>query len=278
MAATSRRGTAAFLLCAASCSVAIAAGAPFDVAIVLTDASLVLVPVDINRTGPHLFLLDTAATTTMVDETLTGELGLRTRDIVQMQSAGGVFDTASATLEELRIGSSTRRWLPVSSTSLVELRRQDNRIRGVLGQDVLSDITLTIDFRARRIRIATGACDEDGARIPFRRADGRPMIEADVAAAPLPRESRLVIDSAANALIVFADVVSASNAKFSTHGGTATGRMVRDVRVTIGGLTFRKDAFVVASTARREETGLLPASWFSRVCIGRRGEEIVLTR
>jgi hypothetical protein len=251
----------------------------FDVPLELTRSSLVLVPVRVNGSGPHPFVLDTAATTTMLDARFARRLGLVADGSVNMISAGGDFAASSGHLDNLQFGKVDVKRLPVSWTPLDVMRRHDDRIVGVLGQDVLSRISVTIDFAARRLRIGNAPCGVGDVIVAVERADGRPAIPARVALLGQQRDGPLVIDSAANALILFGEGDDPSaRSELDTHAGSTAVTRVRSVHVQIADVALRRDAFLVRSAVDRIETGLLPASWFSRVCVDGPGQRASLTR
>jgi hypothetical protein len=251
----------------------------FDVRVEITDSSLILVPVHINGTGPYSFVLDTGATTTMLDARLANRLGMPASGSLQLISGGGNFTASSGQVDEFRIGALEVRDLPVSWTSIHAIRRHDNRIVGVLGQDVLSRITVTVDFGLRRLTFGIAPCRNGDVNIDFQRADGRPMIPAVVVAPDVSRDARLVIDSAANVMILFGEPPPATmQASLATHGAVAQGAFLRNVELKIDGIALRRDAVVMRATTDRIETGLLPASWFSSVCVDGPRQHASLTR
>lgn len=257
------------------------AGHQFDVRLEMTDSALVLVPLRVNGGGPYRFVLDTAATTTMLDARFATRLGLVASGSIDLISSGGKFRAHSGSVDELGIGSVDIRRLPVSWTSLDVIRRHDTRIVGILGQDVLSRISVTLDFDARRVRLSGEPCRNGvgDVAVDVERADGRPAIPARVSGPGVLRDGVLVIDSAANTLILFGQPdVALARLELDTHAGAARGTRVPAVDVEIGGVVWRRDAMVVRSATDRIERGLLPASWFSRVCIDGPRNRAVLTR
>jgi hypothetical protein len=251
----------------------------FDIPLELTHSSLVLVPVRVNGNRPQRFVLDTAATTTMLDAGFASRLGLVADGSVDMISAGGNFTASNGHLDNLQIGKIQVRRLPVSWAPLDVMRRDDERIVGVLGQDVLSRISVTLDFAARRLRIGNAPCGDGDVLVDVERADGRPAIPARVVLPGQQRDGPLVIDSAANTLILFGEADDRSaRSDLDTHAGPTAGTRVRAVDVQIGDVALRRDAFLVRSAVDRIETGLLPASWFSRVCVDGPGQRASLTR
>jgi hypothetical protein len=144
---------------------------------------------------------------------------------------------------------------------------------------VLSRTTLVVDYGRGRVRIADIACEPGDASLAMSLADGRPMIAAHVEAVGDPGTRRLVIDSAANGLILFTNASSPrAAATVSTHAGTTAAAVIKNAYVQVADLAFRQPAYVVRPPEARIEDGLLPASWFSRICLDGRRNLAVLTR
>jgi predicted aspartyl protease len=235
-----------------------------------TKESLVLVAVLINGHGPYRFVLDTGATTTMLHDAVASAAGLKPSGRVQVVTAAAQFSAPTAVLDRLVVGRTPVAPLRVIWMALDELRTTDRRIDGVLGQDVLARLTLTIDYAQRRVRLDHAACAPADARVPFTVADGRPMITAAVRAAN-SSDRPLVLDSAANALVLFGAGAGPQRTTLTTHGAATEGTIVPRASVTVERAQVSGPAIVVPPGARREESGLLPTSWFSRVCLdGRR--------
>jgi predicted aspartyl protease len=234
-----------------------------------TRTSLVLVPVFVNAQGPYQFVIDTGATTTTLDEHLATRLGLRGTHAIEIVTSSGTFSAPLGTLHELSIGSARVSALRVSWMPLRELKRDDRRIAGIIGQDILGRHTLTIDYAHRRIELTTNPCTSDDVSVPVAWSHGRPMIRTTVRGdASSAQPARLVLDSAANAMILFSKSFSAGEpTSVSTHQATMPAEFIPRVRLVIEGLRREGPAVLIAPTAPRDETGLLPTAWFSRVCI-----------
>jgi predicted aspartyl protease len=233
-----------------------------------TPASLVLVRVHVNGKGPHHFVIDTGATTTMLDAELATELRLRGTGVMEVVTSGGTFRAPTGTLDELSVGGARFSSLGVSWMPLDEVRRGDRRIAGIIGQDVLGRRSLVIDYERRRVELTTKPCGSDDAAVDVAWSEGRPMVRAGVRGLGLTQPARLVLDSAANALILFTPRRSGRGlTSVSTHQATTTAEVVPKVRVEIEGIRREGLAVLIAPTAARAETGLLPTAWFSRICI-----------
>jgi predicted aspartyl protease len=252
--------------------------APFDgrdeeFAADLTKGSLVLVPVFVNGRGPYRFVLDTGATTTMLDNDVAGAAGLRPSGTLQIMTIAGAFAAPTGVVDQMSVGGIRLSAVRVGWTSLGEIRRDDRRIAGILGQDVLVRFTVTVDYRRGRARLGSDPCQRGDTTVAVAWAAGRPMLAAQLHAPGLAGDARLVLDSAAHALIVFDEERGRGGTmSIGTHQSSARGVVVPDAQLVIGGLHVAGPAVALPAAAAREETGLLPTAWFSRVCIdGPRG-------
>ena len=125
--------------------------------------SLVLVPVHVNGRGPYAFLLDTGATTTTLDHGIATELGIQPTGTIEIVTSGGTFVAPTGLLNEMRIGSVRISEMRVSWMALDELHRENRRIAGVIGQDVLATRTLTLDYDRGEVELTGSRCrDDDG--------------------------------------------------------------------------------------------------------------------
>jgi hypothetical protein len=230
-----------------------------------TDASLIIVDVHLNGRGPYPLLLDTGATTTMVDTSVASDLGLVATSSLSIVTASGAARAPVATIDELALGAFRVRSLPVSWMPMTGLRNADARLAGVLGSDVLARATILIDNTAGRIVLAReGTCAGDALALQW--ADGRPMVSLREQAAA-DSHVRLVLDSASNALVLFRDVpAGGSAASMDTLHGTTRGR-TGSLPIVLGGATWNAPAFFTGANPSREEDGLLPTAAFDRVCI-----------
>jgi len=255
-----------------------AGGRPeFDVSV--TSSGLVVAAASIDGHGPYPFIVDTGATTTTVDENLASRLELKAPESIRIVTLNGSFDAPLLLVDMLTIGKLQLGPARVASMPLGELGRDGSRIAGIIGQDVLRRHVLTVDYTRRRAMLSARTCDTGDTAVAIQWADGRPMVEAHVL--PFAGAQRLVIDSAANALILFVQDApggSSGEAQVLSHRGAARGRFVPRARVIVGGLNIQGPAALLSPREARTEDGLLPASWFSRVCIDGPRAQVVLTR
>ena len=233
-----------------------------------TSTSLVLVPVHVNSRGPYYFVIDTGATTTTLDDRLATELRIQPTGTLEIVTSGGTFGAPVGRVDELAIDTLRMTSLEVSWMPLDELRRDDRRIMGVIGQDVLSKTTVVIDYARRRVALTPEPCGGNDAMIDVAWAGGRPMIDAGVHGRGLPSSAKLVLDSASNALLLFARADATGQiTKVSTHRNTVTADVLPRVTVDVAGARRAGPAVLLPPAAARTESGLLPTAWYSVVCI-----------
>jgi hypothetical protein len=103
-----------------------------------------IVPVSINHSGPHNFLLDTGTQITMVDRLLAAELHLEPSGGAVVAGAGSRQSTPYAYVDLLEAGSHAVANQRVLVYDLQTLRR-DIEIDGVLGEDFLEHFDVLID-------------------------------------------------------------------------------------------------------------------------------------
>jgi hypothetical protein len=243
---------------------------------------LPVVDVSINGRGPYAMVVDTAATTTMLDDGIASALGLAAAGRVIVTTVTGDRLVNAGTLRSVSIGGLEVRDLPVSWMSLARMRQGRGDLAGVIGQDVLSRATVTLDYARRQLRLGRGtACDAGDVRVPVAWADGRPMIAARLDAPGVPPSGKLVLDSAADALVLFRSTaheqrLPRAEVAVAAHHGTLGATAIARVTVSIAGVRLRRSAVLLPITGRQED-GLLPASWFSSVCIDGPRAEAVFT-
>jgi hypothetical protein len=240
-----------------------------------------IVPVRMNGQGEYDFLVDTGATSTVVDAKLAAKLGLQPKGSVLASTYVGKAEVPIAWLENLVVGPRSQVGLDVISVDLGRFFGLDGSIRGILGQDVLSRFNYHIDHRARNLVIEEEGDPEfgpAGARIPFERRGGKPYIEVAV---PGVRTTtlRVMLDSGIPYPVIYADAASRLDLRAPIHEGgrvaAQSGLGRRDLiprvleRLKVGSLELKNlTVYVTPRTEMgRPEDGILPLSLFDSVYV-----------
>ena len=111
-----------------------------------------IAPVYINGTGPHDFILDSAASRTVISTPLATKLNLpiMTDRVGRLMAAGGALDTDVYRLDSLLFGGQEWHLGPV--LALPEVTSKQG-YAGILGLDVLSSQVLYFDFKAQKVAL-----------------------------------------------------------------------------------------------------------------------------
>jgi hypothetical protein len=240
-----------------------------------------IVPVRMKEQGEYDFLVDTGATSTVVDAKLAAKLGLQQKGSALSGTYVGKVEVPIVWLENLSVGPRSHVGLEVISVDLGRFFGLDGSIRGILGQDVLSRFNYHIDHRARNFVIEEEGDPEfgpAGARIPFERRGGKPYIEVTV---PGVRQAtlRVMLDSGIPYPVIYADAASRLDLRKPIHGSdrvaAQSGLGRRDLfsrvldRLNVGNLELKNLTLYV--TPRNEmgkpEDGILPLSLFDSVYV-----------
>lgn len=169
---------------------------------------LVLVPVLVNGSGPHPFLLDTGGASTIVSDTLARRLRLPSAGSHRIDTVTGSRTVGISRVDELRLGGETFTGVDVLWMDLASVQAGDARIQGVIGQDLLRTRSFVIDYESRRLTFDPAGV-WDGQRLPLDWSDGRPLVRAVAhhAGRHADRQTsaalRFVIDSGGSHVVLF---------------------------------------------------------------------------
>jgi predicted aspartyl protease len=112
-----------------------------------------LVPVYVNGSGPHNFVLDTGATMTCIDTGLAARLDLpaaRGRGVgMGVGQEPGALELVS--LDSLRVGGATAVGLTGCALDLERFRGMGLDVHGLLGLNYLREFRVTLDFGTERV-------------------------------------------------------------------------------------------------------------------------------
>jgi len=112
------------------------------------EAALV-VPVYINGEGPFDFLLDTGATMTCVEASLSETLGLRSKPHAEIFGAGigGAGALKMVQIDSLKVGEASASQLGACVLDLEHMKAVGVRIQGLVGLNFLRSFHVALDFR-----------------------------------------------------------------------------------------------------------------------------------
>jgi predicted aspartyl protease len=117
------------------------------------DRSLIVIPVFVNGSGPHRFLLDTGAGITVLATKLARRLNIPFGRTEGIFSAGGSIGVNIQKLEVLKLGDIRIRGPEVAIADFDLMRKLD--LDGILGGDRLKWFNVSIDYANRVVRIET---------------------------------------------------------------------------------------------------------------------------
>jgi predicted aspartyl protease len=266
----------------------------------LVQGALIVVPIEINHSGPYDFVVDTGAQVTTIEPSLAAELGLKAQGTT---GVGGVATYARIAYSYLDLIEAGQHSVPNAIAviqEMTQLKSADSRIRGILGANFLEHFDLLID-NGRNIL----CLDESGALastikgehialaeprgsqqdLPFT----RPMIVAARLSVGNATPVLLRLDSGSSAPLLYAAdalVRSKSKGKASILKRVANGEeqlfaVLPPEDIQIGARSVRQVSFVMpmnssgAGPTPRED-GLLPTMAFQRVFITCSGGYVIL--
>jgi hypothetical protein len=266
----------------------------------VVQSSLIVIPVQINHSGPYDFVIDTGAQVSTVDRTLATELGLKPGGST---GVGGVATFAREDFAYLAVLEAGKRSVANSLVlirDIAQLRAADPRIRGILGDNFLEHFDLLIDNRQsvlcldEKSTLATAVKGEHVALAsPYGPEDDlpftRPMIVAVSFAGSAANSILLRIDSGSNAPLLYSTrpyLLTASGAGKApltrvVNGTVQKFQVLAPQELRIGKNFIPKIPFVVPMNSVGDgpsprEDGLLPTAAFQRVFISSAGQYAVL--
>jgi hypothetical protein len=266
----------------------------------LVQSSLIVIPIEINHSGPYDFVVDTGAQVTTVEPRLASELHLRSEGTT---GVGGVASFARAEYTNLDLikaaGHSVANTVVVIQ-EMAQLKTADSRIRGILGANFIEHFDVLID-NGRKIMCfdesGTLAAALRGEHIALAEPSGsqkdlpftRPMLVSARLSAVENAPVLLRLDSGSNAPLLYAD--DSRIGKEARNTKPALTRFVNGVEqsfailppqdIRVGEQSLKHVSFAIPlNTAgigpHPREDGLLPTIAFQRVLISFSGGYVSL--
>ena len=141
---------------------------------------LLLVPCDVNGSGPFDFILDSGASTSLVSRELADRLRIEATGSREGTGAGGKVTLETGTLKTLALGPATERDVDVGITD--ELERigsfVGSKIHGDVGYNFLKHFRVTVDYPRSVLGLARPGEDGPAAgdAVAFRLAPIKPLL------------------------------------------------------------------------------------------------------
>ena len=281
---------------------------PGDVASVtlrLVQSSLILVPVEINNSGPWEFVVDTGAQVSTIDTSLASDLKLRPEGDTGVGGAATFARQPYTHLDILQVGAHS---LPNALTviqNLAQLKAADPSIRGILGENFLAHFDLLIDNRQHMLCFDESsalpsalASAVKGEHIPLAEpygpVDAMPFTRPFVIAVRLPEFSAkpllLRLDSGSNSPLLYSTVTLARKAgitppallKRVVNGTEQSFAVLPPQELQLGkqpplkNLVFVTPVTSIGAGPAPREDGLLPTVALQRVFISYEHRYVIL--
>jgi len=237
--------------------IAVPAGAAVRLRIL--DGRPVVSGVYLNGHGPYQFLLDTGTTLNHLDPWLAKTIGLKPTFQTPLLSATGVISVHGADGIEVTVGPVRAEGQTFLLGGLDTIERNLPDVRGVLGQEFLSQFDYLLDLHGQRIEFGAREGRAGETRASFENVAGRPAVSTSLGA--------LVLDSGTTTVTLFGvHAITLTHEMFTMTGtakvGTVPGKLV------IGGRTFwHGEAVAIPRPAETGAAGLMPVSLFKAVYV-----------
>jgi hypothetical protein len=112
----------------------------------LVQRSIIIVPVEINHTGPYDFMVDTGAQITTVDPALASVLHLRIERTAGIIGVGHYTRPPLTQLDSVQAGSHSVDAVLAVVQDPGQIQAMDPRVRGILGTNFLAHFDVLIDY------------------------------------------------------------------------------------------------------------------------------------
>jgi predicted aspartyl protease len=226
--------------------------------------------VRVGSSGVLRFLVDTGATTSVIDRSVALQIGLRASRTVAAVSTTGVLDVGEAVVGELRAGAISAFDTPVLIADLPSFSSH-GRLDGILGMSFFAGRSLLLDVGRRCAEVGIEA--PRGTLLAAREVAGRIAVEID--------GLQFVLDSGASFPVLRSARARARAGDGSTAEVTsAAGRRRMTTAILpvlhIGRRIVRAVSVAIAPDVDPREDGLLPVTFFSSIYIAADRKSVVV--
>ena len=232
--------------------------------------SVITVPVLVNGRGPFDFVFDTGAESSLLDSRLAAELNISPVDRILLFSPTGNKLSARGFADEISLGRIKVLHSEIVIGELDGLHRVSPRIRGIIGQNVLSHFDYVIDYAHSMIGFETDVNREEqvsGMKTKVVRVHGCPILTAQLSPGV---NLQLSLDSGSSDLVLYKgkipDYARSGNAQLQGSNGEIGAHTDVIPRMDVGSVTLRglRTAFV-ENVHGSGVDGLMPTRLFSAV-------------
>lgn len=142
---------------------------------------LIFFKVKVNNADSLLFLFDTGANASAIDEKTANRLKLQTVKIDTVEGTAGIIIVPSVKAKSISVGNSLVKNIRMTKYDLSgSLVPPNQHSSGILGTDFLKYFVVTIDFQNRQISFSKTIPDKLSVPIPFELNNGIPRIKSSI--------------------------------------------------------------------------------------------------
>lgn len=142
---------------------------------------LIFIKVTVNNTDSLLFLFDTGANASAIDEKTANLLKVKTHKVDSVEGTAGTIIVPYVKAKSLSIGNCIAKNLMITKYDLSSsLAPPNQHLDGILGTDFLKHFVISIDFTRNKITISKKVVDNLPGFIPFELENGIPRIKATI--------------------------------------------------------------------------------------------------
>lgn len=230
---------------------------------------LIAAPVEIAGVRLRM-LIDTGTTRSLVRPVVAQRLHLIPRARFVLQTPTARRDAVCAGPVKAKIGGFALTIACLGWSSAIDRLHLGSSVDGILAADALVGLPIRIDLSRRMLIVGPGALSVTGKEVPLEVVEGRPVVDVP-AGGILARVGslRLVLDSAANQLVLFggaAQALARRQVGWSTLNGES--RVAIAMAPRIQGLSRRvRRAVLLPQVRDRRENGLVPLTLVGSVAL-----------